>query len=59
VALAQTAGGQTADLTALEAAVEAHPELGAQEPLDAVLAAAQGRRRAKPTGRTRRPALPR
>ena len=40
-ALAQTAGGETADLTELEAAVKAHPQLDAQEPLDAVLAAAQ------------------
>jgi len=41
VALAETAAGRTADLSALESAVQAHPELGAQEPMDAVLAAAQ------------------
>jgi methyl-accepting chemotaxis protein len=41
VALAQTAAGESADLTELEAAVQAHPELDAREPLDAVLAAAQ------------------
>jgi methyl-accepting chemotaxis protein len=41
VALAQTAGGSAADLSELEAAVAAHPELGAQEALAAVQAAAQ------------------